>query len=99
MAEKDPNIFDECVAECVHMCPQKEECTSSSWGDSKMCTPGTIENLQRMPNKKKQKRCCSQSKNFSGTSDTISHLKTFRTISNELPVLLLILCWWYFTCL
>ena len=55
MAEKGPNLFDECAAECVHMCPQKEECTSSSLGDSKMCTPGTIANLQRMPTKKSKK--------------------------------------------
>ena len=30
-------------------------------------------------------------KNFSGTRETIRHLKTFRIISNEMPVLLLIL--------
>ena len=30
-------------------------------------------------------------KNFSGTRETIKHLKTFRIISNEMPVLLLIL--------
>ena len=30
-------------------------------------------------------------KNFGGTRDTIRHLKTFRVISNEMPVLLLIL--------
>ena len=23
------NLFDECAAECVHLCPQKEVCTSS----------------------------------------------------------------------
>ena len=43
-------------------------------------------------NKNKQKWRYCQSKNFSGTSDTIKHLKTFRIISNEIPVLLLILC-------
>ena len=47
----------------------------------------------------KQKCCCCQSKNFSRTRDTIRHLKTFRVISNEMPVLLLILCWCYFSCL
>ena len=31
--------------------------------------------------------------------DTVGHLKTFRAISNEMPVLLLILCWCYFSCL
>ena len=38
-------------------------------------------------------------KQVSGTSDTIRHLKTLRIISNEMPVLLFILCWWYFSCL
>ena len=47
----------------------------------------------------KQKYCCCQSKNFSRARDTIKHLKTFRVISNEMPVLLLILCWCYFSCL
>ena len=49
MVEKDLNLFDECVAECVHLCPQVEECISSSLGDSKIYTPGTIANSQRMP--------------------------------------------------
>ena len=38
-------------------------------------------------------------KQVSGKSDTIRHLKTLRIISNEMPVLLFILCWWYFSCL
>ena len=33
------------------------------------------------------------------TRDTIKHLKRFSIISNEMPVLLLILCWCYFSCL
>ena len=52
---------------------------------------GTIANSQKTPTKI---NC--QNKNFSGTSDTIRHLKTFRVISNEILVLLVILCWWYF---
>ena len=36
--------FDECAAECVQLW------TSSSWGESLMYTPGTIANLQWMPN-------------------------------------------------
>ena len=31
-------------------------------------------------------------KNFSGANDTKRYLKTFRTISNDMPVLILILC-------
>ena len=37
------------------------------------------------------KWCYCQSKNFRGTRYTINHLKTFRAIFNEMPVLLLIL--------
>ena len=59
---------------------------------SKMYIPGTIANSQtdRMPTKIDKNGSC-QSKNFSRTRDTIRHLKTFRVIFNEMPVLLLIL--------
>ena len=40
------NLFDEFAAEFVDLCPQEEECTSSSCGDSKMYTPGNIGNSQ-----------------------------------------------------
>ena len=50
-------------------------------------------------NTNKQKWCYCQSKNFSGKSDTRKHLKTFRIISNKMPVLLLVLYWWHFSCL
>ena len=30
MADKGLNLFDECAAEYVHMCPQEEACTSPS---------------------------------------------------------------------
>ena len=46
MADKGLNLFDEWAAECVYVCPQEEECTSSSWGESKMYTPGTKANSQ-----------------------------------------------------
>ena len=46
MAEKGLNLIDECAAECVNLCPQEDECTISSWGDSKMYNPGTITNSQ-----------------------------------------------------
>ena len=44
MTNKGFNVFDE----CVHLSPQEEECISSSWGDSKMYTSGSIANSQRM---------------------------------------------------
>ena len=43
---KGLNLFDDCAAECVYMCPQEEECTSYSWGHSKIYTLGTMENSQ-----------------------------------------------------
>ena len=64
-------------------------------GHSKMYTPGIIANsqTQRVPTKIKKVVLLPKYiyKNFSGTRDTIRHLKTFRVISNEMPVLLLIL--------
>ena len=51
MADKDLNLFNECAAECVHLCFQEEVCASSSWGDSKTYAPGTLANSQRMPTK------------------------------------------------
>ena len=48
MIDKRFNLFDECAARCVHLFPQEEECTSSSWGDSTMYTPDSIANPQRM---------------------------------------------------
>ena len=46
VADKGLNLFHECAAECVHLSSQEEECTSSSWGDSKMYRLGTIANSQ-----------------------------------------------------
>ena len=75
----------------------EEECTFSSWGHSKMYTPSTRANSQRVPTKINTN--CSVAKvykAFSGTRDTIRHLKAFRVISNEMQVLL-ILSWCYFS--
>ena len=61
-------------------------------GHSKMYTPGTITNsqTQKLPTKiKKNGAVAKVYKNISRTRDTIRHLKTFRVISNETPVLLL----------
>ena len=81
----------------MHLCPQEEKRTSSSWGDSEMCTHlwdhSKLTDKHKMPNQIK-KGCCCQSKDFSWTRDIIRHLKAFRVISNEMLVSLLIL-WWY----
>ena len=57
-----------------------------------MYTPGTIANSQteRVPlNINKNGAVIKVYKNFIGIRDTISHLKTFRVICNEMPFLLL----------
>ena len=59
-----------------------------------MYTLGTIGNsqTQRVPTKiNRNGAFVKVYKNFSGTRDTIRHLKTLRVFSNEIPVLLLIL--------
>ena len=35
MTDKGLNLFDDCAAECVYLCPQEEQCNSFSWGHSK----------------------------------------------------------------
>ena len=58
-----------------------------------MYSPGTIAHLQKASFKiNKNDAIAKAYENFSKTSDAIRHLKTFRIISNEIPVLLLILC-------
>ena len=59
-----------------------------------MYTPGTIANSQTqgMPTKINEYGAVAKVyKSFSRTKDTIRHLKTFRAISIDMPVLLLIL--------
>ena len=51
MTDKAFNLFDECAARSLHLLPQEKECTSSSWGDSKIIyTSSRIENSQKMQN-------------------------------------------------
>lgn len=49
MADKGLNLFDEWSTECEHLSPHEEECSSSSWGDSKMYKTDTIVNSYGMP--------------------------------------------------
>ena len=46
------NIFDECTVRYVYLLSQKEECTSSSWGDRKVYTSDTTTNSQGMSTEK-----------------------------------------------
>ena len=43
---KGLNLFDDCGAECIYLCPQEEDCTSSSWGQSKIYTLRTMADSQ-----------------------------------------------------
>ena len=47
MTDKGLNLFDDCATKCVQLFPQEEECTSSSWGQSKIYTPGIMANLYK----------------------------------------------------
>ena len=47
MAEKGFNLFDEYAARCVHLFPQKEECTPLE-GTLTMYTSSSIANSQSM---------------------------------------------------
>ena len=93
-----------------HLCPQEEECTSSSWGNSKMYKHSTIANSQRKPIKIKKNDSIAKIRVLvEQVRATIKILylyiiififiiaTIFRTISNEMFVLRLILCWWYFS--
>ena len=48
MTDKGFNLLDECGSKCAHLSPQEEECTASSWGDSKMYTSDSIASSQRI---------------------------------------------------
>ena len=49
MTGKSYNFFDEYSARYAYLPLHEDECTSSSWGNSKMQTSGTIGNSQGMP--------------------------------------------------
>ena len=58
-----------------------------------MYTHGTTVNSQMMPTKINKKGAIAIVRiiNYNGTCDNIRHLKTSKMISNEIPILLLIL--------
>ena len=62
MADKGLNLFNECAARCVNLYPQEEDCNSSSWEDSKICTSGSIANSQRMLTEIKKSGTITQNK-------------------------------------
>ena len=98
MTDKGFKLFDDCAARCLHLSPQEEECTSSSWGDSNRYTSGSIAYLQRMLTEINKSSAIAKI----GTwveSNTVKHLKAVGIISSKMQISLLILSSWYFGCL
>ena len=90
MTDKGFNLSDGSTSRCVHLSPQEEECISSSRGDSKMYTSGSIASSQRMLTEIKES-CTIAKIRVSVESDTVKHLKAFTTISSEMSNSFLIL--------
>ena len=98
MRDKGFNIFNECTSRCVHLSPQEEDWTSSSWGYSKMYTSGSIANSQRMLTGINESGAIAKI-SVRVESDAVKHLKQCRIISSKMEIPFLILNWWYFSCL
>ena len=90
MAEKGFNLFDECASRCVDMSLRKKSATSFSWGDNKMYKSGSLVSSRRMLTEINERGTIAK-KWMSVESDTVKHLKTFRIISSEMPISLLVL--------
>ena len=73
------NVFDECASRCVYLFPQEEDCTSSSWWDSKMDTFSSIASSQRMPTEINESGAIAKIR-ISVESDTVNRLTAFRII-------------------
>ena len=87
------NVSDKFAARCAYLFPQEEKCTSSSWGNSKMHTSGSIANSQRLLTKTK----VALKPSIWVESNIVKNLKPFIIVSSEMPISLFILCWWYFS--
>ena len=72
MISKRFNLLDECAARCVYLFTQEEEYTSSSWGDSKTYTSGSIANSQRMLTEINKSGIITKIRIWVG-SDTVKH--------------------------
>ena len=98
MTNKGFNIFDDCAARCVHLPPQEEECTFSSWGDTKRYTSGNIAYSQRMLAEINESSAIAKIRIWVG-SNTVRHLKAFGIVRSKMHISLLTLSWWLFGCL
>ena len=72
MADKGFNLFDEYDVRCIHLHPQEEEWASSSWGDSKIYTSGSISNSRRMLTERNESDAIGEIKIWV-ESDTVKH--------------------------
>ena len=79
---KHTNLFGECAARCVHLSLEGEECTSSSWRDSKTYTSGSIANSRRILTEINENGTIAKISIWV-ESNTAKHLKAFRIISSE----------------
>ena len=98
MTDKGFKLFDDCAARCVHLSPEEEECTSSSWGDSNRYTSDSIAYLQRMLTEINKSSAIAKIRTWVESS-TVKHLKTVGINSSKMQISLLILSSWYFGCL
>ena len=92
MTDKGFYIFDEFTTRCVHLFSQEKECSSSSWGDSKMYTSSSIANSQRMQTEINESGFIAKIR-IQVENDAVI-LKTFRIIYREMKISLLILSWY-----
>ena len=80
----------------VCLFPQEEECASSSWGDSKMYTCSSIANSHRMQTEINESGTIAKIRIY--VENDSQTLKSFRIISSEMKISLLVLSWWCFSC-
>ena len=92
MIDKGFIIFDECGSRSVYLFPQEEKCTTSSWGDSKMYTSGSIASSQRILTEINKSDAIAKIRIWA-ERHTVKHLKAFKIISSKIPISLLILSW------
>ena len=98
MTDKGFNLFDECAARCIHLLPPEEECTSSSWRESKMWHLAVISGIKIWQHAKfteddnwnKWKWSQSQNKDLGGKW-YCQTLKELRIISSKMKNRLVIL--------
>ena len=98
MTNKGFNLFDDCAVRCVHLFPEEEEYTFSSWGDSKTYTSGGIAYSQRMLTEINKSSAIAKIR-ICVESNTVKHLKVFGIISSKMHISFLTLSWWLFGCL